>query len=126
MWPIDEIAEQRIRQAMERGEFDNLPGAGKPLKLDDDSLIPEELRAAYRLLKNAGFLPPEAHTLREIREIEALLMKVTEPEERDRRLRRLQLLQLRLAESRGGSLDLPGLEQYRDKLIDSFGAPDEI
>jgi hypothetical protein len=47
--------EARIEEAMPRGEFDALPGADRPLVLDDDRLAPEELRAAYRVLKNAGF-----------------------------------------------------------------------
>lgn len=51
--------ESRIAQAHEQGEFDNLPGKGKPLQLDDDRLVPEEVRAAYKVLKNAGFVPPE-------------------------------------------------------------------
>ncbi len=56
---IDQIAERRIQEAMEAGKLDDLPGKGKPLQLDDDSLVPEELRMAYRILKNAGYLPPE-------------------------------------------------------------------
>ena len=59
MNPIDQLAEARIQEAIDRGELRGLPGEGRPLQLDDDSAIPEELRAAYRLLKNAGFLPPE-------------------------------------------------------------------
>ena len=45
-------AEQRILEAQTQGVFDDLPGAGAPLKLDDDAMVPEELRAAYRILKN--------------------------------------------------------------------------
>ena len=56
---LDQIAEARIQEALRAGELSNLPGAGKPLQLDDDSMIPKELRAAYRILKNSGFLPPE-------------------------------------------------------------------
>lgn len=49
------LAERRIEEAIERGEFDELPGAGQPLDLDDlDPLLPEELRMACRILKNAG------------------------------------------------------------------------
>ena len=44
MLDFEAIAEQRIRDALARGEFDHLPGAGKPLQLDDDSLIPEDQR----------------------------------------------------------------------------------
>jgi len=55
------LAERRIEEAIARGKFDDLPGAGRPLELDDiDPLLPEELRLAYRILKNAGFAPAEA------------------------------------------------------------------
>ena len=54
------LAEHRIEEAIARGEFADLPGAGRPLELDDvDPLLPEELRLAYRILKNAGFSPAE-------------------------------------------------------------------
>lgn len=44
-------------------------GAGKPLVLDDDRLVPEALRVAYRVLKNAGYVPPEVEQLKELREL---------------------------------------------------------
>ena len=52
------IAEERIRQAGARGEFDDLPGRGRPLVFDDDPLAPEALRTAWRLLKGAGVVGP--------------------------------------------------------------------
>lgn len=70
---LERLADAHIDAAAERGEFDNLPGAGKPLDLDDDRGVPPELRAGYRLLKNAGFVPPELEARREIRDIEDLL-----------------------------------------------------
>jgi hypothetical protein len=51
---LDLIAERRIAEAISRGELDNLPGVGRPLELDDDALVPEDLRIAVRILKNAG------------------------------------------------------------------------
>ena len=63
MLALEWIAERRIAEAVSQGEFDNLPGAGRPLDLDDDALVPEELRAAYRILKNAGIAPPEVKKL---------------------------------------------------------------
>ena len=76
MFLVQRIAERKIIEAIENGEMDNLPGAGKPLNLDGDSGIPEELRAGYRLLKNAGYLPPEMAVRKEIQEVEALLREV--------------------------------------------------
>jgi hypothetical protein len=72
MLALELLAEKKIEEALSRGEFDHLPGAGRPLALDDDPLIPEELRVAYRILKNAGFVPPEVETLNEIAQLERL------------------------------------------------------
>ena len=69
---LDLMAERRIAEAISRGELENLPGEGRPLELDDDALVPEELRLAYRILKNAGFVPPEVQSLNEIAELERL------------------------------------------------------
>ncbi len=113
------LAEQKIQEAIERGEFDALPGEGKPLELDDDPLVPEDLRAAYRVLKNAGFVPPEVELHNEIRAIEHLLESMPEGERRSRALRKLQLLNLRLAESgaRGGVRVPP---EYYWKVLDKL------
>jgi hypothetical protein len=61
------IAEARIRLAMEKGEFNNLPGKGKPLAIDNSlALVPAEERIAYIVMKNAGLVPGEAALLQEI------------------------------------------------------------
>ncbi|AOV17257.1 hypothetical protein BJI67_09435 [Acidihalobacter aeolianus] len=114
MDPVDAIAERRIREALERGELDDLPGAGRPLELDDDAHVPSELRAAYRLLKNAGFLPPEVELRREIGEAQALIDVSTEPEERNRAQRRLELLRQRLCGDAHRDLRLD--EQYYQEV----------
>lgn len=56
---LDALAERRIEEARDAGELDNLPGAGKPLPEEDWSMVAEEERMGYRLLKNAGYMPPE-------------------------------------------------------------------
>ncbi|SUP68019.1 putative cytoplasmic protein [Yersinia kristensenii] len=73
---IDEWAERHIMDAQEKGELDNLPGNGRPLLLDDDTFVPSELRAGYRLLKNAGYLPPELQDRQEALTIAALLSQL--------------------------------------------------
>lgn len=89
------LAEQRIREAQERGEFDDLPGAGAPLELDDDSLVPEELRAAYRVLKNAGYVPPEVEALRDLRALEQAICDAESASERERLVARMSALIMR-------------------------------
>jgi exonuclease III len=65
MWLLDQWAERHILDAQKNGEFDNLPGSGKPLTLEDNSQVPPELRASFTLLKNAGCLPPELESRQE-------------------------------------------------------------
>jgi hypothetical protein len=94
---LDKLAERRIAEAIERGELSGLPGEGLPLALDDDPLVPAELRTAYRLLKNAGYVPPEVECLREIGELERLIERSADQALRDRAARRLELIWQRLA-----------------------------
>jgi len=116
MWLLDQLAEARIREAVERSEFDDLPGAGEPLELDDDTLVPEELRAGYRLLKNAGCLPPELQLRREIHDVCALLTAARDAVESGRLARRLNHLLSTLAAARGGNGDLRMEADYYQKL----------
>lgn len=113
---IDAIAEQRIREAAQRGEFDGLPGAGKPLNLDDDLLVPEELRMVYRILKNAGFVPPEVQTRNEIGALERLIQSLDEGENRTQAMRKLHLLRIQLDSTRASNLQLEAT--YYDKLVE--------
>ena len=114
---IDILSEKHILAAMRQGEFDNLAGAGKPLELDDDSAVPETLRAAYRLLKNAGCLPPEQQLRKDIIELEGLLQQVEADDEERIMRRRLCLLRTRLA-MRGRDLNLLVEEgAYRERLL---------
>lgn len=73
MWLIDKIGEQRITEAGRNGAFDDFPGAGKPLHIEDDPHIPDSLRVGYRLLKNAGYLPPQLQMRKEILSLQQLL-----------------------------------------------------
>lgn len=94
------LIEQRIREATSRGEFDDLPGAGQPLDLEDDLLVPEDLRVAHRILKNSGCVPPEAQQLAEVNQLIAAAgraeLSADLGEAAGRRLRSL-LVQMELA-----------------------------
>ena len=67
------LIEERIAQAINDGLFSNLPGQGKPQRLDDDALVPEGERAGYRLLKASGFAPPWIEARNDIDEQRVLL-----------------------------------------------------
>jgi hypothetical protein len=112
MWLMDQFAERRITEAQQRGELDGLAGEGRPLRLDDEPLVAPELRAAYRLLKNAGYVPPDVQVRREIADVETLLSQARGGEARSAASRRLRYLLTRLV-----TVD-PRLQQdYYDKLV---------
>lgn len=96
MHGLDALIEARIAQAQAAGAFDDLPGAGKPLALDDDRLVPEEARVALRILKNAGFVPTEILERKEAAALRCLVAGAADPTERRRLLVRLTLLEARL------------------------------
>ncbi|MGM8448157.1 DUF1992 domain-containing protein [Enterobacter bugandensis] len=100
MWLLNQWAERHIRDAQSKGDFDNLPGSGEPLELEDDSHIAPELRAGYRLLKNAGCLPPELEQRREAVELVDLLKGIRQDDPRHKELsRRLALIELKLRQA---------------------------
>lgn len=96
----DAIVEAKIAQAQEAGAFDDLPGAGKPLDLDDDRLVPEDVRAAYRILKNAGYVPAELIERKEAADLRRLLLATEQTPERRRLLAKLALLEARMEAAR--------------------------
>jgi hypothetical protein len=98
MSAFDLLAERKIEEALARGDLDGLPGAGRPLALEDDPLVPEDVRMAHRILKNAGFVPPEVEHLREISALEAALLRHAEADDaaRARAVKRLSLLKTRI------------------------------
>ncbi len=93
---LDFLAEARIEEAIAQGVFDDLPGAGQLLRLDDDRLVPVELRCAYRILMNAGCVPPEDEARREVASLVALLATLDDDAVRRRTLAKLALLEMRL------------------------------
>jgi hypothetical protein len=92
---FDKLVEQKIREAQEAGEFDRLEGAGRPVNLDAYFATPEELRAGYAVLKNAGVLPEDAALLKEINETAARLEASRDPTERLRLRSEVEQLRLR-------------------------------
>ncbi|MFH0997282.1 MAG: DnaJ family domain-containing protein [Pseudomonadota bacterium] len=89
---FEKIIEERILQAQRRGDFENLPGSGKPLEIEDDRHIPEDLRLAYKILKNAGCIPPEIELKKEIHQTRDLLAAMDDTAQKYRTLTRLNFM----------------------------------
>lgn len=97
---IDDWAERHIQTALNNGELDNLKGEGHPLLLDDDSQIPAELRASYRLLKNSGYLPAELQYRNDALTLAEMLKSLTEDDPNYSSLsKQLTLLELKLKQA---------------------------
>jgi hypothetical protein len=113
---FEKIIEERILQAQRRGDFENLPGSGKPLEIEDDSHIPEDLRLAYKILKNAGCIPPEIELKKEIHQTRDLLAAMDDMAQKYRTLTRLNYLILKLNCLRNTSVDREMPQLYAAKL----------
>ena len=122
---FEKIAENKILSAQRQGQFDNLPGQGKPLQLEDDNHIPAPFRMAYRILKNAGYVPPEIELLREINQLSDLIEMENDEGARLQGHKKLALLRLRLGTMRGQGIDFSAERQYR-RTICRHLTPDVI
>lgn len=114
---LDLLADRKIAAAIEAGELDDLPGAGKPLAIDDAPVVPEDVRVAWRMLRNAGFVPHELLERRERVELAQLLATIDDEGERRRAAARLALLEAR-REAAGAGMGLPA--SYRAALLDKL------
>jgi hypothetical protein len=89
---FERIAEERIQKAQAEGVFDNLPGKGKHLNLDDDSFVPDDLRLTYKVLKNSNCLPIEMQLRKQIFNLRQLLDAAIDEGTRRELRRELRLL----------------------------------
>jgi hypothetical protein len=86
---FNRIAEEKIREAMEKGEFDNLSGRGKPLDMTAYFATPPHLRLGYSVLKSGGFVPEEVQLLKEAEALRERMEASSDPEERKRLARQV-------------------------------------
>lgn len=119
---FEQIVEERIKKAQFKGEFNNLPGSGEPLNLVEDQHIPQDLRLAYKILKNADCLPPEIELKKEIRQTEDLLANMKDTARQYKTLKKLNYLIMKLNACRNqdARLDLP--QQYIQAVTDRIAS----
>ena len=118
MFKFTRIAERRIREAMEQGQFENLKGKGRPLNLEDDSFVPQDLRMAYKMLKNAGFFPPELQEEREIKQAIELLSTMEDERERYRQVMKLNIMITKANMMRSRPINLEVDQVYYRKIVE--------
>lgn len=113
---LAELAENAIREAQERGEFEGLEGRGRPLPETSDPFMPETLRMAYTVLRNAGYVPREIQDQREIRSLIECLEKETDESRKMRQIRKVELFLARAGMGHGGLLQEEN-ERYFRKVV---------
>lgn len=114
---FDSIVEKRIREAQEQGKFDNLPGHGKPLDLEEDGHVPDDLKLCHKILKNAGCVPKELEINFEIRKMEDLIAGMTDVAAKYGAMKKLGVLKQTMLKSKSAAaFHVP--EAYVDKLVE--------
>lgn len=117
---FQKIVEKRIKKAKEEGVFDDLPGQGEPLSIEDDSHIPEDLRLVHKILKNADCLPPELQLRKEIRQMEDMLENIPDEKEKYRQIKKINYKIMQLNMMGKGSPLLEETQVYYRKLVDKM------
>jgi hypothetical protein len=117
---FSKIAERRIMEAIENGEFENLEGKGKPINFEDETWIPEDLRIAYRILKNAGCIPPELEFRNEVINMCTLMNTIDDDKERIKKLRELNFKLLKVNLLRKRPLTFEDFPEYECKVMDKL------
>jgi hypothetical protein len=113
------VSEDRIKKAYKDGEFENLPGLGKPMQLEDLSGIPEDLRMAYKVLKNAGYTQDESQLRQEMMTIESLIKKCDDSSEKEDLQKKLNEKLLRFNQvmsKRGVKTNSSMFKNYQQKV----------
>lgn len=118
------LAENRILEAIEAGQFDDLVGKGQPLKLEDDSNVPPELRMAYKIMKMADCLPPELEMRKEIVRLQDLVGSLPDEAEKLKQMRRLNFLVMKLGLMRKMSPLLEEHDLYTPKILERLESKD--
>jgi len=120
MVAFEKIVERKIREAQEAGAFDDIPGSGQPLDLEDDANVPDDLRLAYKVLKNADCLPPEIQLRKEIRQMEDMLDNIPDEKEKYRQIKRInfKIMQLNMMGKKSPLLE--DNQIYYDKVIEKL------
>lgn len=120
LYAIQLIAERKIAEAIREGKLDCKNWKGKPLPREDDQFVPPDLRMAYKMLKNAGYLPPEIETKKEIQKLEDLIAATEDEHVRVKQLKKLNLLKMKLSNMRNRPVTLDEQGDYYRKVAEKI------
>ncbi len=112
------IAERKIAEAMKTQDFTSEKWKNKPLPLDSDCNIPPDLRMAYKILKNSGYLPPEIEEKKEVQRLEDLIVATEDEHERLRQMKKLNVLLMKIDAKRSSSSNIAQQDDYYRKVVE--------
>lgn len=112
------IAEQKITQAMQEQDFNSPKWKNKPLPLDDDRFVPDDLKMAYKVMKMGGYLPPEIEERKEIKKLEDLIAATEDEHERLQQMKKLNVLLMKIDAKRSTPVNINSQQDYYRKVVE--------
>ena len=118
---LTRIAEQRIAKAIEEGTLKTDGWKNKPLPLDDDAFVPADMKMAYKILKNSGYVPPEIETRKEIQKLEDLIAATEDSHQRVKQMKKLDVLMRKIDSQRSRPSSIAHDDEYYRKIVEKVG-----
>jgi len=118
MNPLAFIAEQKIAQAMKERDLTDSEWKNKPLPLNNDQFVPEDLKMAYKLLKNSGYLPPEIEQRKEVQRLEDLIVATEDEHERVKQMKKLSVVLMKVDAQRNFSSNIANQQDYYRRVVE--------
>jgi len=119
---LHRIAEQRIARAIEEGTLKTDGWKNRPLPLDTDSFVPDDLKMAYKILKNSGYVPPEIEIRKEIQKLEDLIIETEDSHQRVKQMKKLDVLMRKIDAMRSKSSSIEHDEAYYRKIVERISS----
>jgi hypothetical protein len=120
------IAERKISESIEEGLLNIEAWHNRPLPKSNDCMIPDDLRMAYKMLKNAGYVPPEIETKKEIQKLEDLIAASEDEHTRVKQIKKLNYLEMKLDAMRGKSASLENQEKYYQQVVERLSVAKKV
>ncbi len=115
------IAERRIAEAIENGTLKTDGWKNRPLPLEDDSFVPNDLKMAYKVLKNSGYVPPEIELRKELQKLEDLIVSTEDSHQRIKQMKKLDVLMRKIDAQRSRASSIEHDDAYYRKIVEKIG-----
>ncbi|MGL1930826.1 MAG: DUF1992 domain-containing protein [Desulfotalea sp.] len=118
MYALSSIAEQRIQEAMKKGDLNSPKWKNKYLPMEDDRFVPEDLKMAYKVLKNSGYLPPEIEERKEVKKLEELIANTHDEHTRVKQMKKLSVLLMKIESRSDRPINIANQDEYYSKVVE--------